>query len=82
MPENGAIVTTIVSSNMAKAVAKAYDVYCPETLTDFKYIGEQIKFFEENNSYEYLFGFEESYGCLVRYTCKRQGCLCGSDGAL
>ena len=65
MPENGAIVTTIVSSNMAKAVAEAYNVYCPETLTGFKYIGEQIKLFEENHSYEYLFGFEESYGCLV-----------------
>lgn len=65
LPENGAIVTTIVSSNMAKAVAEAYHVYCPETLTGFKYIGEQIKFFERDNSYEYLFGFEESYGCLV-----------------
>lgn len=65
LPENGAIVTTIVSTNMAKAVAKAYNVYCPETLTGFKYIGEQIKFFERDHSYEYLFGFEESYGCLV-----------------
>ena len=36
-----------------------------ETLTGFKYIGEQIKFFEQEKSYEYLFGFEESYGCLV-----------------
>ena len=65
MPENGAIVTTIVSSNMAKSVAKSYDVTCIETLTGFKYIGEQIKFFEQNHSHEYLFGFEESYGCLV-----------------
>lgn len=64
-PKNGAIVTTIVSSNMAKSIAKAYDIYCPETLTGFKYIGEQIRLFEENHSYEYLFGFEESYGCLV-----------------
>ena len=65
MPENGAIVTTIVSSNMAKSVAKSYDVTCIETLTGFKYIGEQIKFFEQDHSHEYLFGFEESYGCLV-----------------
>ena len=50
MPENGAIVTTIVSSNMAKSVAKSYDVTCIETLTGFKYIGEQIKFFEQNHS--------------------------------
>ncbi len=65
LPENGAIVTTIVSSNMAGAVARAYDVACMETLTGFKYIGEQIRIFEETGSYEYLFGFEESYGCLV-----------------
>ncbi len=65
LPENGALVTTIVSSNMAQAAAKAYDVKFIECLTGFKYIGEQIKFFEESKSNEYLFGFEESYGCLV-----------------
>jgi len=65
LPDNGAIVTTIVSSNMAQAAARAYGVKCIETLTGFKYIGEQIKFFEQNHIYEYLFGFEESYGCLV-----------------
>jgi phosphoglucomutase len=65
LPVNGALVTTIVSSNMAKEVAKEYGVNIVETLTGFKYIGEQIKFFEQNKSYEYLFGFEESYGCLV-----------------
>lgn len=65
LPVNGALVTTIVSSNMAKEVAKEYGVNIIETLTGFKYIGEQIKFFEQDKSYEYLFGFEESYGCLV-----------------
>ncbi len=65
LPENGAIVTTIVSSNMAHAVAKKYNVEVMETLTGFKYIGEQIRLFEENQTYEYLFGYEESYGCLV-----------------
>lgn len=65
LPENGAIVTTIVSSNMAKAVAEEYQVKLIETLTGFKYIGEQIKFFEQTGSNSYLFGFEESYGCLV-----------------
>ncbi len=65
MPNNGAIVTTIVSSNMASAVAKEYGLAYIETLTGFKYIGEQIKFFEQQNSYQYLFGFEESYGCLI-----------------
>ena len=63
--ENGALVTTIVSSNMALAMAKEYGLTCIETLTGFKYIGEQIKFFEQRNSYQYLFGFEESYGCLI-----------------
>ncbi len=65
IPKNGAIVTTVVSTNMTKAVAKEYDISCIETLTGFKFIGEQIKKFEEENSYQYLFGFEESYGCLV-----------------
>ena len=65
LPDNGALVTTIVSSNMAKAVAKEYGMKFIECLTGFKYIGEQIKFFEQTGSNEYVFGFEESYGCLV-----------------
>lgn len=65
LPRNGAVVTTIVSGKMAKEIAKAYDVTLIETLTGFKYIGEQIKLFEQNHSYEFLFGYEESYGCLV-----------------
>ena len=71
IPANGAMVSTIVSSNMTEAMAKEYNIKLIKTLTGFKWIGEQIKFFEENNSYEYLFGYEESYGCLVRNTCKR-----------
>ena len=65
LPENGAVVTTIVSGKMSKAVAEAYGVKRIETLTGFKYIGEQIKFFEQEHTFEYLFGYEESYGCLV-----------------
>ena len=65
LPENGAMVTTIVSGKMSKAVAEAYGVKRIETLTGFKYIGEQIKFFEQEHTFEYLFGYEESYGCLV-----------------
>ena len=65
IPSNGAIVTTIVSTNMTKALANEYKIKLIETLTGFKYIGEQIKLFEQNHSYEYLFGFEESYGCLA-----------------
>ncbi len=65
IPANGAMVSTIVSSNMTEAMAKEYNIKLIKTLTGFKWIGEQIKLFQENNSYEYLFGYEESYGCLV-----------------
>ena len=65
LPENGAVVTTIVSGKMSKRIAEAYQVGLIETLTGFKYIGEQIKFFEQNHAHTYLFGYEESYGCLV-----------------
>lgn len=65
LPENGAVVTTIVSGKMSKEMTKAYNVSLIETLTGFKYIGEQIKFFEQNHEHEYIFGYEESYGCLV-----------------
>ncbi len=65
LPENGAVVTTIVSGKMAREIARDYHVEVIETLTGFKYIGEQIKFFEQDGSHEYLFGYEESYGCLA-----------------
>lgn len=65
LPKDGAVVTTIVSGNMAQAVTKEYGAQLIETLTGFKYIGEQIKFFEQNHDHTFLFGFEESYGCLV-----------------
>lgn len=65
LPKNGAIVETIVSTNMGQAVADHYGVKLIEVLTGFKYIGEKIKEFEETGSNTYLFGFEESYGCLI-----------------
>ncbi len=65
MPEKPAFVTTIVTTNLAKAIAEEYGLKYIEVLTGFKYIGEQIKFFEENYSYNYVFGLEESYGCLA-----------------
>ena len=64
-PNNGAIITTVVSSELTKAIAENYGAKVFETLTGFKWIGEKIRKFEEENSYKYLFGFEESYGCLI-----------------
>lgn len=65
MPANPALVKTIVTTNMADALTKDFGVSLIEVLTGFKYIGEQIKFFEQNHSYNYVFGLEESYGCLA-----------------
>ena len=66
LPNNGMLVSTIVSSNLAKAIAKEYNLDFREVLTGFKYIGEQIKLEEQKqNGKKYLFGFEESYGCLI-----------------
>lgn len=65
LPENGAVITTIVSGKMAREITKAYQLELVETLTGFKYIGEKIKNFEQSQVYEYVFGYEESFGCLV-----------------
>ena len=65
LSKNGAVIKTIVTTNMCDEVAKAYDMKLIEVLTGFKFIGEQIKLFEQQNTYHYEFGFEESYGCLV-----------------
>lgn len=65
IPEDGALIKTIVTSNMADAIAKYYGVRVIEVLTGFKYIGQQILGFEKSGKGTYLFGFEESYGCLV-----------------
>ncbi len=65
MPENPALVTTIVTTNMAGAIARDYNVKFIEVLTGFKFIGEQIKLFEQTGSNNYVFGLEESYGCLA-----------------
>ena len=61
----GMLISTIVSTNMARAIANAYGIEYMEVLTGFKYIGEQIKLFEQRKNYFYEFGFEESYGCLA-----------------
>lgn len=76
MPENPALVETIVTTDMAKAIAKDYDTALIEVLTGFKYIGEQIKFFEESGAHNYVFGLEESYGCLAgTYARDKDACV-------
>ena len=65
MPENPAMVTTIVTTNMTFPITERYGVKLVEVLTGFKFIGEQIKFFEQSGSNNYVFGLEESYGCLA-----------------
>ena len=65
LPDDGALIKTIVTTNMADAIAKAYGVELIEVLTGFKYIGQQILRFEQKKKGTYLFGFEESYGCLI-----------------
>ncbi len=65
LPANGAIIKTIVSSNMTDAIAKEYGVKLFSTLTGFKNIAKIIKGFEQDNSYDCLFAYEESYGCII-----------------
>ena len=65
LPKNGMFITTVVSSELAKAIAKNYNLECIEVLTGFKNIGAVMRKAEENKDKQYVFGFEESYGCLI-----------------
>jgi len=65
LPENGMMVTTVVSSNLAFDIANYYNLDIKEVLTGFKFIGEQMKIAETTGNNKYVFGFEESYGCLI-----------------
>ena len=65
LPQDGMFITTIVSSDLAKAIAANYGLECIEVLTGFKNIGAVIKKAEEKKDKTYVFGFEESYGCLI-----------------
>jgi len=65
LPADGAVITSIVSSCLAGAIAKSYDLEFIQVLTGFKYIGQKILGFEQSGKGTYVFGFEESYGCLI-----------------
>ena len=64
LPDNGAVIKTIVTTEMVRNICKDYNVELFDVLTGFKYIGEMMTGFENTNSHKFLFGFEESYGCL------------------
>ena len=65
IPKNAVVVKSVVSSTMAEPICKRYNVNLLEVLTGFKYIGEKIKEFEQTKEYNFIFGYEESYGCLA-----------------
>ncbi|MBH1941202.1 phospho-sugar mutase [Mobilitalea sibirica] len=65
LPNNAALIKTIVTGNISDQIADYYNAKLIEVLTGFKYIGEQMKYFDETGSNEFIFGYEESYGCLV-----------------
>ncbi len=76
LPKNGALVKTIVTTNLANAICESYGLDLIEVLTGFKYIGDQIKRFEQDGSHEYVFGLEESYGCLVGTHARDKDAVC------
>ena len=76
LPEKPVVVKTIVTTKLINKLCEKYGCELKNVLTGFKYIGEQIKFFEQQNSYEYVFGLEESYGCLAgTYARDKDACV-------
>lgn len=65
MPENGAMIKTIVSSNLAEAIAKEYKLKLFKTLTGFKHMAKIMRENETDNKYKILFSYEESFGCII-----------------
>ncbi|PWJ95868.1 phosphoglucomutase [Oceanotoga teriensis] len=65
LPKNGVIIKTIVSTEMIKPMAKEFGIEVEETLTGFKFIGEKMEYYDQTKTKKFLFGFEESYGCLA-----------------
>lgn len=65
LPQNGIMFNTVVTSTMGDKIAESFGVKTEKTLTGFKFIGDKIRQYELDNSYKFVFGYEESYGCLV-----------------
>lgn len=70
LPANGVVLKTIVTSEIGRTIAAHYGLDTVDTLTGFKFIGEKIKQYEESGQYEFQFGYEESYGYLIRSFCR------------
>lgn len=70
LPANGVVLKTIVTSELGRTIAKTYGLDTIDTLTGFKFIGEKIKQYEESGEYAFQFGYEESYGYLIRSFCR------------
>ena len=65
LPQNSAVISTIVSTDMGKKIAESYDATYIDVLTGFKFIGEKMNEFEETGNHSYILGYEESYGYLA-----------------
>lgn len=70
LPENGVVLKTIVTSELGREIARSYGLSTIDTLTGFKFIGEKINEFEKTGKYQFQFGFEESYGYLIKDICR------------
>jgi len=85
LPANGFVAKTIVTSELGALIARHYDLHVENTLTGFKFIGEKIKQYNASGQYEYLFGYEESYGYLIGDFCRDkdavQACLLAAEMA-
>ncbi|MBR3397279.1 MAG: phospho-sugar mutase [Lachnospiraceae bacterium] len=80
LPADGELVTSIVSTNMSKAIAESYGVKFVEVLTGFKYIGREMLRMEQEKDGTFLFGFEESYGCLFGTYARDKDAVAASMG--
>ncbi|MFB9756515.1 phospho-sugar mutase [Paenibacillus hodogayensis] len=78
LPERGVLIKTIVTSEMGAVIAESYGVSVLNTLTGFKYIGEKMTEFEQSGQYQFLFGYEESYGYLAGNYCRDKDAVLAS----
>lgn len=75
LDKNGVIYNTIVTSSLGEKIASSYGIKVESFLTGFKFIGDRIDYYEKNNGPKFIFGYEESYGCLVSpFARDKDGC--------